>query len=187
MDSALIRAFNYELTAGDLTSDLTQSQIDALYIDSIDGELYKADPFEFLEYANDYKTPAFCSIASSIVNGQCNSLPISDIVENNHLDMNEKVMLVLVADCINEYDFEQSLKSSPEERQCMWNYTVATGLCMGALFAATGIAVGEAAASGGTITFLAAIQYASEIAGFFECLSVARDRLELCRRRYQNN
>ena len=184
MDSLFSAVYNITITCDDLKSDLTSSQIHALVLSPDTSELYATDPYAFSSYADATKSRAFGTIFRSIMNeGYTNTLTSNDIINNNGLAIHEQVSLILALECAKVVDNQVPIHNYPTEADCMRQFTMATGTCMGRLVAATCIAVGEAAVTGGALTPFMIIQYSVAIYDYISCIDTANDELELCRRR----
>lgn len=192
-DSILTVAFDSTLLTVDLTADLDFAQLNALNITPREAELYAADPYAFQDYAKTAKTPEFCRIYNSVLNGISATPTVETIISNNNLSMNEQLTLVMattVCDeimcCLDDYRVVVN-HNNPAEKACMKQYTIDTGLCMAGLLAALGTAVGSVAATGGASTPVAGIGLGMAGWRYYKCLRSAKNDLELCRYRYQSH
>lgn len=132
-DSILVAAFENGLDSIDLTADLTETQKAAFYITRPEAELYTADPYAFLNYAQTAKTQEFVNIYSSILSGRASLPSVESIIENDNLSMNEQIGLVVTTVACEQImvatDINYQMTLTPEQQKCMDNFTRAQGLC----------------------------------------------------------
>lgn len=90
-------AQNYNLTA-----DLTEHQIEGLYIDDELRDIISLDPEAFSAYVEEYKSEEFNNIMNTMQHEPFFTLTVESIIQNNNLKMNEKIGL-LAACIMDEY------------------------------------------------------------------------------------
>ena len=119
-DSIFVASFNGPIYSNFLATDLSQQEIDALNLSDDDMELYKADPYAYLQYAEHNKSHAFSSYLSSCLDGEVNPMSITTIVNSTELKQNEKVSLILTEVCAEElvaFQFDDTYCYRPSNRQ----------------------------------------------------------------------